>query len=77
MTTMAYHDTREAHLEWCKNRAREYMDRGDFPNAFTSMMSDLNKHPDWQSGTLIGTMTLLYVIDPSPDNVKRIIEGFN
>jgi hypothetical protein len=71
-----YNDTHEDHLEWCKVRAREYMDRGDYQNAFTSMMSDLGKHPDWQDCNLIGAMTMLYIVDPSPDTVRRIIEGF-
>lgn len=74
---MAYDDPHDVHLAWCKARAREYMDKGDYANAFTSMMSDLNKHPDWQGGQLIGTMMMLYVFDQSPDNVRRIIEGFN
>lgn len=73
---MAYDDTHEDHLDWCKRRAREYMDRGDYANAFTSMMSDLNKHKDWQDANLIGAMTMVYLADNSPDSVRRIIEGF-
>ncbi len=65
-----------AHLEWCKQRALEYMARGEYQEAFTSMMSDLSKHKDWQSGQLIGAMTMLYAIDSSPENVRRLIEGF-
>jgi hypothetical protein len=69
--------TREAWLEWCKTRSREYMARGDYNNAVVSMLSDLTKHPDWQSGKLIAAMAMLWAIDPSPRNAERIIEGFN
>lgn len=74
---MAYDDPHDVHLDWCKTRAREYMDRGDYGQAITSMMSDLGKHPDWQGSQLIGTMMMLYMVDSSPDNARRIIEGFN
>jgi hypothetical protein len=37
--------TKDEHLEWCKKRALEYLDAGDPAQAFTSMMSDLRKHP--------------------------------
>lgn len=32
---------RRAHLEWCKQRALEYLDAGDFPKTFASFVSDL------------------------------------
>jgi hypothetical protein len=35
----------DEHLEWCKRRALEYLDSGDTKNAFTSMLSDVRKHP--------------------------------
>ncbi len=38
--------TREQHLHWAMNRALEYVERGDLPQAFTSLASDLGKHPD-------------------------------
>lgn len=37
---------RAEHLQWCKNRAMEYVDRGEINDALASMGSDLNKHPD-------------------------------
>lgn len=36
--------TREQHLQWAKQRALEYADRGEMVNAFASLGSDLNKH---------------------------------
>lgn len=38
--------TRDEHLEWCKQRARKYLDDGDIKNAVTSMLSDLSKHSE-------------------------------
>src|SRR5438876_9077163 len=37
--------TRDEHLEWAKQRAREYLDRNDWPQAWVSMVNDLNQHP--------------------------------
>ena len=34
--------TRQEHLERCKKRALEYVDQGDFPNAYASMASVIN-----------------------------------
>lgn len=41
--------SRDEHLVWCKRRALEYLDRGDVKNAVTSMLSDLDKHPETKS----------------------------
>lgn len=48
--------TREEHLEWCKERAREYLAQGDVVNGIASMLSDLNKHDEFRE---ISEMTLL------------------
>jgi hypothetical protein len=34
------------HMKWCKERAREYLEMGDAPAAYNSMVSDMNKHPE-------------------------------
>ena len=41
--TLISHDE---HLEWCKQRAREYLANGDAQGACDSMLSDLGKHPE-------------------------------
>ena len=33
-------------VQRCKDRALEYSARGDYVNALTSMMSDIDKHPE-------------------------------
>ena len=41
--------TRAEHLQWAKDRALEYADRGDMTNAIASMCSDLRKHPELEN----------------------------
>ena len=65
--------TRSEHLAWCKERALEYVDRGDYPQAWTSMVSDMEKHSAIQLGT-----QLLFAGHLSTDSqMRRFIEGFN
>ena len=73
---MAHNDPHDVHLLWCKERAREYLNHGDAINAVASMHSDLMKHPDWQNAQIIGHMTLMFALDPSIENARRIIEGY-
>jgi len=68
---------RDAHLAWARARALEYLDRGDFPNAVSSMTSDLGKHPAFCSlayETLfaIGLMATRF----GAEEVRHWIEGF-
>lgn len=70
--------TRDEHLEWCKQRAREYLNDGDIKNAVTSMLSDLSKHPETadlsQGGfAQIGMHTIL---TGDMNLATRFVEGF-
>lgn len=38
--------TRDEHLQWCKDRAVEYVDRGELSMALASFTSDVRKHED-------------------------------
>jgi hypothetical protein len=71
--------TRAEHLEWCKQRAREYCDRGDAMNALTSMFSDLDKHPETAGhmGCEIGLMLMMAGGLREPTEARRFIDGFN
>ena len=71
--------TRAEHLTWCKKRAIEYVDNGDVQNAFASMASDLNKHPETEGHAAIqlGMMMLMAGQLSSPQDMRRFIEGFN
>jgi hypothetical protein len=71
--------TRQEHLEWCKKRAHEYLDNGDVPNAYASMASDLNKHPETEghSAIQIGMMMIMAGHLSSPAEMGKFIDGFN
>jgi hypothetical protein len=71
--------TRDEHVEWCKQRAREYLDRGDTVNAFTSMGSDLSKHPETQNhkGVEIGLQLMMIGSLSTVPEMRKFIEGFN
>jgi len=69
--------TRDEHLQWCKQRAREYLQRQEVANAIASMCSDLRKHPDFEG--ILKTMEpigLLYAMQNDLDGATRFVEGF-
>ena len=54
-------EKRSEHLEWCKQRANEYIEQNDLRNAFASFQSDMGKHPETSNHLALelGTMLLL------------------
>lgn len=70
--------TRTEHLEWCKRRALEYCDAGDVTQAFTSIASDLRKHPETEKhGALeLGFRLLMGGFLNTPQEMRKFIEGF-
>lgn len=71
--------TRAEHLQWCKQRALEYVDRGDLPTAYASMVSDLGKHPETRNHFAIplGTSLLLGGHLENKFQMRNFINGFN
>jgi hypothetical protein len=71
--------SRQAHLEWCKTRAHEYLVNGDVQNAYASMASDLNKHPETQGHPAItlGMMLMMSGHLSSVPEMRKFIDGFN
>ena len=69
---------RKEHIAWCKNRAKEYVEIGDFPNAVWGMLSDLSLHPEAKdykaSKRVLGAATLE---KNEREGVLNFIEGFN
>lgn len=70
---------RQQHLEWCKKRALEYLDHNDVQNAYASMASDLNKHPDTEGhpAIVLGMMLMLGGNLSTTAQMRDFIEGFN
>ena len=70
---------RDEHVEWCKQRACEYLERGDVMQAFTSMGSDLDKHPDTKDhpGVKIGLNLLMIGSLSTVPEMRHFIDGFH
>jgi hypothetical protein len=71
--------TYKEHLDWCKKRAHEYLDKGDVQNAVASMMSDLQKHPETatHAGSILDAIGLQAAISGDAQAARRYIDGFN
>lgn len=71
--------SRAEHLRWAKDRALQYIERGEATKAWASMISDLHKHPELEShvGLDIGTQMVVAGLLRTPEQFKRWIEDFN
>lgn len=70
--------TRQEHLEWCKKRALEYLDRGDVREAVTSMMSDMQKHEETKfTSPALNALGIMAIQSNSVSEARRYIVGFN
>jgi hypothetical protein len=70
---------RAEHLQWCKDRAIELLDLGEYANSIALMVSDLGKHPDTQNHPALNvTIRILIADQPLTENkIRKWIEGFN
>jgi hypothetical protein len=68
--------TQDEHLVWCKQRALEYLARGEVQNAIASMMSDYNQHPDCKMNPILQSVGLLAAMHDDVHAARRFIEGF-
>lgn len=69
--------TRKNHVEQCKVRALEYLERGDLQNAVASMLSDMEKHPQCSVNPHLALLGMMEVSKNNAPAVRRWIEGFN
>jgi len=71
--------TRAEHLQWAKDRALVYADRGDVVNAVASMVSDLRKHPETENHAGMQLMAMMAATGKFdlPGELRKFIEGFN
>tara|TARA_R110000772_G_scaffold17946_3_gene50065 strand:+ start:188396 stop:188617 length:222 start_codon:yes stop_codon:yes gene_type:complete len=72
-------EKRSEHLQWCKDRAMEYAEKGDMQQAFASFQSDMSKHEETSNHLALemGTMLLLGGHLSTYEDMKRWIEGCN
>jgi len=70
---------RAEHLQWCKDRALDYVKQNDLTNAFASFQSDMTKHPetDGHMALEMGTMLLLGGHLSTAQQMENWIVGFN
>jgi hypothetical protein len=68
--------TRDEHLEWCKQRAREYLDRGELADAVASMASDMGEHPECGVNDYLVAVAMLHVANLDAAMLRRWVEGF-
>ena len=75
------HDVSRAdHLQWCKDRALEYLKPGpsyNLSDAVASMGSDLKKHPETAGMDSLVMIGMFEVMQGNEAGVRRFIEGFN
>ena len=72
--------TRGEHLQWCKDRAIEYINIGDLSGAFASMCSDVMKHEETnhhQTTNELGMMQLASGHLDTREKMQKWIEDYN
>lgn len=72
-------DKRSDHLEWCKKRANEYVEKDDLKQAFASFQSDMSKHEETANHLALemGTMMLIAGHLETQKQMENWINGFN
>lgn len=68
--------TREEHLQWCKDRANQYLNQNDISQGISSMLSDMSKHPetDTEFCKVLGFEALM---SNDLNKAKKFVNGFN
>lgn len=71
---------RAEHLQWCKDRALEYLNNGLIADGMASFISDMAKHEGTNASLNNGLSTLIIVqaiMSNSQAECIRCVEGFN
>lgn len=69
---------RSDHLQWCKDRANQYLDVGNIQEGVASMLSDLSKHVETEAvGCTLAPMGMMAMMSGNLDEAKRFVNGFN
>lgn len=79
LLSIAKSTERNKHLAWAKERALDYVNRGDLQSAVASMVSDLTQHPEidvFKRAPQLALIGLRAATNHDTDGVRRWIEGF-
>jgi hypothetical protein len=70
---------RTEHLQWCKDRAMEYVKTNDLTQAFASFTSDMSKHEKTagHSALMLGVQLMFSGNLSTPADMEEWILGFN
>ena len=72
---------RQEHMQWCKDRALEYVASGNLDEALASMLSNLGKHPETatslESCSPLAIMMKMSGKLSTAHDMRKFIEGFN
>lgn len=72
---------RQEHLQWCKDRAMQYVRAGDLQQGFTSMCSDVTKHNETaithKSTNELGMRLLMAGQLETAEAMTKWIQGYN
>lgn len=72
--------TRKEHLQWCKDRALQYLNEGKIAQGMASFTSDMTKHPETEA-TLNNGLSHAIIMNALMTNSQseciKCIEGFN
>lgn len=71
--------TRSQHIKWCKERALEHVKNDELDLAWSSMTSDLNKHPETRNHIGIDLGTPLFRAGKlnTKEAMTKFINDFN
>ena len=68
------------HMNWCKQRAMEYIKAGDLNQAFASMCSDVMKHEETKMHATTNQLGMSLLMTGNLNTVKQMtdwIQGYN
>ena len=68
------------HMNWCKQRAMEYIKAGDLNQAFVSMCSDVMKHEETKMHATTNQLGMSLLMTGNLNTVKQMtdwIQGYN
>ena len=67
---------RDKYVERCKQRALDYLDRGDLRNAVASFVSNMNARPDCELPHHLAALGVLLLMRDDALGWRTLIEGF-